>query len=1477
MTSLQATSEALRATTPTSIAELSPELSDLSSRAIDGCVTITWPFSASKRLLAFVLADHDFRKRRNKGQVRLEFHAAVGRALDKANIASGDSVRLSLDGAEWQEQGPQPGLTGEPLGWQLRFSRKLLLSLTRFEATDSEIITVDGETDEEPDLLVGDGMPTPSMPAFTSELSEELPIPQTPLMNVSTKRLASTAFDDIEEYVSPAFLKRAKVSYGSLFEGGFEALEEESIKRNNKGRRKSRFSMPAAAWRYSSRSPSAERGEDEASASEDEVPVPGLSFSAKRAVSRTPEPQVAMVDDSSQTQQPEEMASVAISETAQQSLDSHPFHTAPENQASVQLHATSECSGTGPTEPASNDWMSAPMGALPTSANDAPPLPSPIGASFDFGLDSTALVQFDTAQGRSDVVADSSGAHDTNMSATLSSGPSISLDFQQHAEQPSEHQTPERDVHLHETAVQHSDAEVSPSASSHASIASQPATGSQTGLLETIEILSSSPIQSPERPLSGNPEAAVATWSQPQPVEAEPASGEEVLYEDEDEDAEGSELNEGDWTHDATPNDDTEVPGEDYDLRKYDDAHEDDEEGNVDRDSLLSTDGEGNVVEPNAGVISPSSSDYEEEGAALDVDDEDEEMDDVDDGLELVGTAGPADAPASDAGVSASEASVSEAEHGDEEEEGSDLYGAEDDEMGYEYEEEEYEEEYESEVDDEVQEDPKPQEPVFIDLLSDSEDEVEEEPEEGGEEPAAPLPPAVPEVSASSFSQEASAEHDHRDDEPSAEAAEHMASPKEQEPEPQLEDGGAEREQAGEPQHEQAAESGHDEEAESRHEQEAESGQEPDLDLSVDDPDAPAEIPPEDVQSSAVVDTQGKLQESHTLAASAVVEDQSPIAPAEDELEEEQEAASHATENIRKTASTPSELEHEVDPMVMDSISEGETVLHQKGSADSKDEAPLPQSPITVETRHVDSADALIAQEEPSQTQIDSTEPTYDSQPPLSFDDLGMTQSSYSTQTLSGSQLQTLTTDAASVTHRVDDTFERDEEEAGEKSDIRVEQLMTPRETQQVEAAEDTQTQVADDRDLSPGPDDQLYREMQQRELRHGDEPPPVVSKEAHATTEEEELEAIEEAAEHDPTLAEKDFIITTDSLRSHDHKDGDVATDVPSKDDNESTVAGVSTAEDSEQQKAPTTQRAPPRRSHRKTRSSGSVELSTDDVNDDGSQETVTQQLSQENQASQELGTMRTTTKPRATRSKKAVPNLDLDAANTSRDSIQEVGSSSLRSSPRGHRRGTSDAVTDHDGPTSPSVAEPSQRTDKPTSSKAQLLRMLQSDLPEFLSLKMLRNSLHKTVDILAIAAVNPSAPVRPKNGPRDYMLELILTDPSTAPSAVSVVQIYRPHQKSLPVVKAGDVVLLRRFQVLSMKGRGFGLRAGDDSAWAVFERDDEEKLPQIMGPPVEVTEEEVMYVMSLAGWWEGMGEDTWSKAERAGEKAKVVPGEAK
>jgi hypothetical protein len=114
-----------------------------------------------------------------------------------------------------------------------------------------------------------------------------------------------------------------------------------------------------------------------------------------------------------------------------------------------------------------------------------------------------------------------------------------------------------------------------------------------------------------------------------------------------------------------------------------------------------------------------------------------------------------------------------------------------------------------------------------------------------------------------------------------------------------------------------------------------------------------------------------------------------------------------------------------------------------------------------------------------------------------------------------------------------------------------------------------------------------------------------------------------------------------------------------------------------------------------------------------------------------------------------------------------------------------------------------------------------------------------------------------------------------------VAEVHLYRAHKDSLPVVKPGDVVLLRRFKVESLKNKGFGLRSGDASSWAVFE-DGGGKLagendsggelmllpPQIRGPPVEVTEHEATHARYLREWHALLDDKARDRLERATRK---------
>ncbi|KAK2002675.1 hypothetical protein LX36DRAFT_746052 [Colletotrichum falcatum] len=171
------------------------------------------------------------------------------------------------------------------------------------------------------------------------------------------------------------------------------------------------------------------------------------------------------------------------------------------------------------------------------------------------------------------------------------------------------------------------------------------------------------------------------------------------------------------------------------------------------------------------------------------------------------------------------------------------------------------------------------------------------------------------------------------------------------------------------------------------------------------------------------------------------------------------------------------------------------------------------------------------------------------------------------------------------------------------------------------------------------------------------------------------------------------------------------------------------------------------------------------------------------------------------------------------------------------------------------------------PAALKAQLTKSLRADVPDCISLKVLRNHPGKAVDVLAVATTEPPEAKRAKGGPRGIMLAFNVTDHSIAPSQTVAVQIFRPHKAALPVVHQGDAILLRNFSVMVLTGRGFGLRANDASSWAVFERQDD--LPQIRGPPVELTEGETSYAALLKQWYAGLDAKTLARLDKANEAA--------
>lgn len=114
-----------------SIAQLTPLLSAPSSHSIKAVVTIIWPYSSINKTVTVGLAEPDFRLRRTRGQVRVQFTGSSARKVVESKIGSGDQFLLSLDGAEWVKRNETINTPGRDIEWELRFSERLLLEVRR--------------------------------------------------------------------------------------------------------------------------------------------------------------------------------------------------------------------------------------------------------------------------------------------------------------------------------------------------------------------------------------------------------------------------------------------------------------------------------------------------------------------------------------------------------------------------------------------------------------------------------------------------------------------------------------------------------------------------------------------------------------------------------------------------------------------------------------------------------------------------------------------------------------------------------------------------------------------------------------------------------------------------------------------------------------------------------------------------------------------------------------------------------------------------------------------------------------------------------------------------------------------------------------------------------------------------------------------------------------------------------------------------
>jgi hypothetical protein len=112
---------ALPTLTKIPIAQLSPTLEQIEEKCIFATVSLVWPYSSSTKSFSLSLAEPDFRLRRSNGQVKATFHGRVAEKVAESHVGIGDTVRLSLKGADFVGNDTATQTPGRNVAWDLQF------------------------------------------------------------------------------------------------------------------------------------------------------------------------------------------------------------------------------------------------------------------------------------------------------------------------------------------------------------------------------------------------------------------------------------------------------------------------------------------------------------------------------------------------------------------------------------------------------------------------------------------------------------------------------------------------------------------------------------------------------------------------------------------------------------------------------------------------------------------------------------------------------------------------------------------------------------------------------------------------------------------------------------------------------------------------------------------------------------------------------------------------------------------------------------------------------------------------------------------------------------------------------------------------------------------------------------------------------------------------------------------------------------
>lgn len=110
------------------IAKLEPSI-HADSNSIAGVVALIWPYSSANGSFSFLLAEPDFRLRREKGQVLVRLYGSSAKGIARSGIINGDQIILGLAGVTWVKDDSTLKTPGKGIDWELQFRERVVIQV----------------------------------------------------------------------------------------------------------------------------------------------------------------------------------------------------------------------------------------------------------------------------------------------------------------------------------------------------------------------------------------------------------------------------------------------------------------------------------------------------------------------------------------------------------------------------------------------------------------------------------------------------------------------------------------------------------------------------------------------------------------------------------------------------------------------------------------------------------------------------------------------------------------------------------------------------------------------------------------------------------------------------------------------------------------------------------------------------------------------------------------------------------------------------------------------------------------------------------------------------------------------------------------------------------------------------------------------------------------------------------------------------